>query len=180
LIALSLLASVMTIFWGVRVSETLRANGTTRMSTPELLLFNYVALVAVGGAVYFTRATVLRIVGAVSGGVAFALLLVGVSGLWRYTTAAVLAGTMCALIGWRVTRRFSWRGQMAFIAILSVTGPARDYMWAWAFHIVVASGFPWIARAAYWACAITLSLTMMRLIAGPARSDRLARGPWKV
>jgi hypothetical protein len=81
------------------------------------------------------------------------------------------------LIGWRVDRRFGWRGQIAFVAFMSIWGPMRSRI------VAAASGASaltpglvgYFASAVIWACAIALSQGVMHLVAGPAQRDRLAR-----
>ncbi len=78
-------------------------------------------------AIYFTQATTRRVLGALAGGCAVALIGAGVEGLahargwWRYTSGdtpvgplamyplLVVAFAFLALIGWRVMRRFGSR-----------------------------------------------------------------------
>jgi serine/threonine protein kinase len=173
-IAISLFTSALTTLWELRVAS--------QISTPAAVLFNYIALVGFGGAVYFTRATVWRSFGALCGGVVFALVIApsfadAFPAARLFYPATVLGGAVYALIGWRVSRRFGWRGQVAFIAVMSIYGPIRSRIAAAASTaIVVAPGFlSYVAGAAIWACAIAASLATMRLVAGPARNDRLAR-----
>ena len=96
-------------------------------------------------AIYFAQATTRRVLGALAGGCAVALIGAGVEGLahardwWRYTSddtpvgplamypLVVVAFAFLALIGWRVMRRFGWRGLTVFLAILAVIGTLRDY-----------------------------------------------------
>jgi serine/threonine protein kinase len=174
-IVMSLFLSTLTTLWGLQVPR--------QISTPALVLLNYIALVGLGGAVYFTQPKVWRFAGALCGGLVFALLSVpfrvssaSPARLLMYS-AAVAAGTILSLIGWRVTRRFGWRGQIAFIAIISIWGPLRTRAYAMASNaLVVAPGFQgYISDAARWAFAIVLSQLMMRVVAGPARKDLLAR-----
>jgi hypothetical protein len=92
----------------------------------------------------------------------------------------VLVGAIIALAGWRITRRFGWRGLAAFVIVVSIGGPIRERLYFSTAHLaVVAPGtVPWIANTLSWVCALVLSHSIMRLIAGPARDDRLARRRW--
>src|SRR5271166_5334663 len=94
-------------------------------------------------AIYFTQATTRRVLGALAGGCAVALIGAGVEGLahargwWRYTSGdtpvgppamyplLVVAFAFLALIGWRVVRRFGLRGLTVFLAIGGHRDPAR-------------------------------------------------------
>src|SRR5262245_54602499 len=98
------------------------------MTTPQVILIvaSCVYAVVLIVTAYFTRATRKRITGALSGGVAVAVVGVGIEylaharGWWHYpfsdTTygppliypVVVLLFAAVALVGWRVTRRFGW------------------------------------------------------------------------
>jgi hypothetical protein len=156
----------------------------------------YVSLLV--AAVYFTRATMRRFVGALAGGGAVALVGAGVEylaharGWWRYRyddtpygplaiyPLLVVAFAFLALIGWRVTRRFGSRGLTVFLAILAVVGALRDYIISGSLMglIVFAPGFSLaIIDALLWAGLTALAIAVMRAISGPARDDRLAHRP---
>ena len=149
-------------------------------------------------AVYFTRATPRRVVGALAGGGVVALVGVGVEawgharGWWRYTAddtpygppaiypLLVVAFAFLALIGWRVMQRFGGRGLAVFLGILAVVGTLRDYLIAgrlmglveFAPGVVLA-----IIDGLLWAGLTALAIAVMRAVSGPAREDRLARRP---
>ena len=175
-ILMSLLLSTLTTFWGVQEPS--------QVSTPALVFFNYAVLVCLGGVAYVTQARIRRFAGALCGGLAFALLLTPFSlaistpvPLLVYS-ASVLGGTMLSLIGWRVARRFGWRGQVAFIAFVAIGGPLRMRAYAMAsdaIALLVAPGFQgYISEVARSAFALAVCLFMMRLVAGPAGKDPLA------
>ncbi|HKI16823.1 MAG TPA: hypothetical protein VKA15_03045 [Isosphaeraceae bacterium] len=156
----------------------------------------YVSLLI--AAVYFTRATTRRVLGALAGGGAVALVGAGVEALahaqgwWRYTSDDTLYGPLAiypllvvafaflALIGWRVTRRFGSRGLAVFLGILAVVGTLRDYFIAGSLMglIVFARGVVLaIIDAFLWAGLTALAIAVMRAVSGPARDDGLARRP---
>ena len=91
-----------------------------------------------------------------------------------------LYGAIMALAGWRIARRFAWRGLAVFVVALSIGGPMRERLYLSAAHLAVMppGAVPWIASTVSWACALLLSHSIMRLIAGPARDDRLTRRWW--
>jgi hypothetical protein len=162
-----------------------------------LLVATCVYLTAMVATVYFTRATPRRLVGALAGGGAVAVVGVGVEllcqtlGFWRYPSTdspygpplmyplLVLVFAILALIGWRVTRRFGWRGQAVFLAAVTVVGTLRDYLVAQAPGVIVfAPGLKTVlVDAACWGGLTALAQAVMRLVAGPARGDRLAHRP---
>ena len=87
------------------------------------------------------------------------------------------------LVTWRIARRFGWRGLAVTFAFFAVIGPPREF--------AVEAKFPeWItytpgiatvlAISALYAGGIGAAHGVMRLVAGPARGDRLARWPWEV
>ena len=134
IILMSVFLSVITTFWGLQEPR--------QISTPALVFLNYVYLVGLGSAVYVTQPRIWRFAGALCGGLVFALLWVPHSfviatpaPLLMYSSA-VVAFTGLPLIGWRVTRRFGWRGQMAFIAIISIVGPLRGRAYAMALDVI--------------------------------------------
>ena len=167
------------------------------MTTPQLILMigaYSVALVAVS---CFTRATARRVVGALAGGAAAGLVGLGVislgeaQGWWRvplpWTPYFValgylgLAGSLSPtyLITWRVARRFGWRGLGVCLVAAAFIGPPRDYLIAATYPewIVFAPGVaPVLAVAATYVSWVALGHVVMRLVAGPAREDRL--GQW--
>ena len=169
---------------------------TTKQSI--LIAANGVYLVGLVATVYFTRATARRVAGAFMGGIAVGVVGVGLeslahsAGWWRYPSvetpygpplmypALVLLWAGFALVGWRVTRRFGWRGQAAFLGAATILGTLRDYgVAAWLLgFIVFAPGIgPVLADAACWAGTVALAQLVMRLVAGPVRGDPLARRP---
>jgi hypothetical protein len=88
----------------------------------------------------------------------------------------VIAGTPIFLITWRLARRFGWRGLAVFLGTLTLFGPFRDYWWmakfpAWGTYA------PGLAIAATYFATVVSGHAVMRLVAGPARGDRLARRP---
>ena len=166
------------------------------MTTQEMLLITGLYLIGLVVVIYFIRATARRIVGALVGGLAASLLGLGAIGLcealgwWHIPFAPTpyflpvfylgLAISLAPiyLITWRLARRFGWRGLVVFIGIVGVIGPPRDYWYAAMFPewMVFAPGIaPILADSATYIAALILGHAVMRLVAGPAREDRLAR-----
>ena len=169
------------------------------MSPQQLLLVGAgVYLVYLCAAVYFTRATARRVLGALVGGVAVAAVGYGVElacqalGLWyypsddtgrgpllMYPSLAFLWATL-ALIGWRVVRRFGWRGEVVFLAAVALLGTLRDYAGQALEAIVLAPGVTTVlVDIVCWAGQTALTQALMWLVAGPAAADRLARRRWE-
>ncbi len=173
---------------------------TMGVLTPEIVQVLFMLWILLGVVVYFTRAPLLRLSGSLAGGVVFVLLffaehrLASASGWlhfrWIVTPqsqllvylAATPLGAILLLLGWRIIRKFGWRGQMVFVAAVGTYGPVRDYLAAaWFAGIIrVPGALPWIADWVCWVGNITLALGIMRLITGPVESDRLTRFPWKL
>lgn len=169
------------------------------MTTNQLHLFNGIGLVVFVVVAILTRATARRIVGALAGGAAFGVVALGLIALgerigwwhmvitWEpyFLTLLVIDFALCAyiyLITWRIARRFGWRGLALVVVASVVIGPVRDYWYMARFPEwgAYAPGFaPVLAVAAIYAVMVLLGHGVMRLIAGPAREDRLARRPWK-
>jgi hypothetical protein len=165
-----------------------------------LLIASCVYLAVLVATVYFTRATTRRVLGAVAGGVAVAVVGFGVEvvcqalGFWRYPSddtghgsllmypVLVLVWAVFSLIGWRVMRRFGWRGQVVFLAVVTVQGTLRDYFEAGqALGVIILAPGPMtvLVDAVCWFGLTALAQGMMRLVAGPAAADQLARRPWQ-
>jgi hypothetical protein len=159
-----------------------------------LIVADCAALVLLGVTVYLTLATFRRLVGALVAGVTVTLLIAGADALARkvgwwyypslntlyglllmYLAAALWYGAGVALIGWRLTRRFGWRGLAAFVAVMGIVGPLRDYSGAaLTGGIVFAPGIvPVLGDAVCWAGGMAVAQAVMRLVAGPARKDKL-------
>jgi hypothetical protein len=168
----------------------------SRMTTQQILLMDCLYLVLLGAVVYFTRATLQRVAGALAGGAPAGLLALGAialgeaQGWWRLPSGSVPYFRIQLFIGltismapsflvlWRVTRRFGWRGLAVFLGAVAFTGPPRDYLIVALFPkwMVFATGVvPIFADAATYVGMVGLGYTVMHLVAGPAQSDRLAR-----
>jgi hypothetical protein len=168
------------------------------MTTLQIIVMTGAYAVALAAAIYFTRATSRRVVGALAGGGAagcwgLGAIIVGEAiGLWRnflpstpglrvlfYLGLAVSLSPIY-LITWRVARRFGWRGVAVCLIVVGVVGPPRDYLYLatypeWgAFAQGVA---PVVADAAAYIGLVALGHAVMRLVSGPARGSRLARQP---
>jgi hypothetical protein len=169
------------------------------MTTQQLIVVTCAYMIELVAVVYFTRATSRRIAGALAGGATVgcmglgAIALGNALGLWRVPIAGTpgflalfylglaISFSPIYLITWRVARRFGWRGLAVFIGAVAVIGPPRDYLIAATFPewMVFAPGVaPIVADAATYVGIVALGHAVMRLIAGPAREDRLARRPW--
>jgi hypothetical protein len=147
---------------------------------------------------YFTRATPQRVAGALLGGLGFGAanliwdIVAFHTGWWHYPfTAAPYAtlplyladglfyGAAVGLIGWRVIRRFGLRGLLVFLALFTLYGMVRDFGGAAATHdayLIFGTGLvPALGDGASWLVDQALAQGLMRLVAGPAVSDPLAR-----
>jgi len=166
------------------------------MTTQQIILWSFVYVVELLVVIYFTRAKKRRVVGALVGGAAAGLLALGAItlcqalGWWQIPFAATpyflllfyLALSIWPapvyLVTWRVARRFGRRGLAAFVGLVAVVGPPRDYLIAAKFPqlMVFAPGvLPILADAATYVGIVLVGHAVMRLIAGPANQDRLAR-----
>ena len=166
------------------------------MTTQQMLLMTCLYLAALVVVTYFTRATARRVVGALAGGAVVALLalraiaLGEALGWWRIPFAPTsyflpllylglaISCSPIYLVTWRVARRFGWRGLAVFVGIVAVIGPPRDYLYAATFPkwMVFSPGIaPILADSAAYILIVVVGHAVMRLVAGPARADRLAR-----
>lgn len=170
------------------------------MTTQQMLLLaTCVYLILLAATTYFTRATRRRFLAALAGGLAVALIGVGVEvlfqtlGFWHYPSAdqpygppmmyplVVVMWAVLALLGWRVMRRFGWRGQAVFLTAVTVVGTLRDYLiagQALGFIVLAPGPLTVLVDAVCWAGTTALAQAVMRVVAGPAGADRLARRPW--
>jgi serine/threonine protein kinase len=202
-ISLSLGAALITTLWGIRVAmeAAQRSLPGRTILAPQIALGLSAMPALVAGAVYFTRAMPLRVMGALAGGAAASaagLIKFRIDysmGWWRSRFAedpnplslfsqpvmfliVMFAGAAGLLAVWRLSRRFGWVGPTAAVVVVSAGAPFRERLYYEKFtHMMTVSwGFyPMVADAALWAVAFALGLAVMRLIAGPARNDRLAR-----
>ena len=157
----------------------------------------YLVLLAV--VTVLTRATLRRIAGALAGaavaGVAgLGIVAIGESAGWwhfvmtwePYFLTLMCIGTIpCGfifLITWRIARRFGGRGLVVVVFVAAVLGPVRDYRYMATFPEwgAYAPGLaPVFAISAAYVILGILGHGLMRMIAGPATADRLARRPWE-
>jgi hypothetical protein len=194
LIVAAVALGLVTTLWQTRIAlEALPASGRPASAlTPEIVQFTVLLWIGLGAAVYFTRASARRIAGALAAGLAFMLLFVAEEAIpastglrhfsWTVTppsglvyTAIIPYGAAIALLGWRITRRFAWRGQLALLLAASIGGPLRDHLWTlWLPGVAAVPGLVrWITDGVMWLGGIGLGQAIMRLISGPAKSDSL-------
>ncbi len=168
------------------------------MTAQQIVWFTCGYSVELAAVIYFTRAVPRRVFGALAGGAAAGWLLLEIIALgetmgwwqWQFPTAStaglvilfyVGASISCApiyLITWRVARRFGGRGLAVCLGFVGLVGPPRDYLIA--AHFPAWGGFapgiaPVVADAAAYVVFVTAGHTVMRIVAGPAKADRLAR-----
>ena len=169
------------------------------MTTQQLHLFNALYLVILVVVALLTRATARRILGALAGGAASGIVGLGIivlgerEGWWRmaitwepyFLMLVLIDFTLCAfvfLITWRIARRFGWRGLAMLLVVLAFFGPVRDHWYMRRFPEWGSYGpgsAPVLAISASYVILVLVGHGVMRLIAGPARADRLAQRPWK-
>jgi hypothetical protein len=169
------------------------------MTTQQLHLFNCLYLVVLVVVAILTRATARRIAGAMvgaftSGVAALGIIAFGeVAGWWHmaitwepyFLTLLLIDVTLCAyifLITWRIARRFGWRGLAVCVVAAAIIGPPRDYWYMAQFPewgAYAPGSAPVLAVSVTYVVLGTLGHGMMRLVAGPADQDCLARYPWE-
>ena len=169
------------------------------MTTRQLYLFNGLYLVVCIVVGFVTRATSRRLVGALAGGAAGGLVALGIMALgekvgwwhmvitWKpyFLTLMMIGfalGAFIFLITWRIARRFGWRGLAIALCVAAVIGPPRDYWYMKRFPEWGSYGpgiAPILAISAAYVILVLVGHGVMRLVAGPAREDRLAHRPWE-
>ena len=169
------------------------------MTAQQLHLFNFIYLFVFALVAILTRATPRRIAGAVAGGVAAGAVVLGSIALgekvgwwhmaitWEpYFLALLLIdftlGAFIFLITWRIARRFGWRGLAVVLVFVAIIGPPRDYWYMRRFPEWGSYGpgiAPVLAISATYVIMVLVGHGVMRLVAGPAGADRLARRPWE-
>jgi len=169
------------------------------MTTQQLHLFNALYLVVLIVVAILTRATARRIAGALAGAAVGGVAALGISALgeevgwwhmaitWEpyFLTVLWIDFALCAflfLITWRIARRFGWRGLAVVVVVAAVLGPMRDYRYMERFPEwgAYAPGIaPVLAISATYVLLGALGHGVMRLVAGSAHDDRLARRPWE-
>jgi hypothetical protein len=172
------------------------------MTTQQIIAMTCAYSVALAAAIYFTRATSRRVMGALAGGAAVGCMGLGAItlgealGLWRvplpstpgllalFYLGFVISCSPFYLITWRVAVRFGWRGLAVCLIVAAVIGPPRDYLIAAKYPewMVFAPGVaPVFADAATYVGMVALGHAVMRLVAGPARAARaLNRQPDRI
>lgn len=169
------------------------------MTTQQLYLFSCLYLIVLAVVTVLTRATARRIVGALAGagiaGVAgLGIIIAGErAGWWHmaipwepyFLVLMCISMTLCGfvfLLTWRLARRFGGRGLAIVVFAAAVLGPVRDHAYMarfpeWGSY---APGLaPVFAISAAYVILGILGHGTMRLIAGPASADPLARRPWE-
>ena len=169
------------------------------MTVQQLYVFNGIYFVVLCLVAVLARATPRRVEGALAGGVAAGIVALGIielgerAGWWHmvvpwkadFLVLLMLNFAVCGfvfLITWRIARRFGGRGLALAAVVAAIIGPPRDYAYMrlfpeWGHY---APGIaPILALSAAYVILGVVGHGVMRLVAGPAGSDRLARRPWE-
>ena len=169
------------------------------MTTQQLYLFSCLYLVILAVVSVLTRATTCRIAGALVGAGVAGVALLGIVAIgerarwWHFVipwepyclTLAFIGTIPCGfifLLTWRIARRFGGHGLAVVVLAAAILGPVRDYAYMarfpeWGSY---APGLvPVFAISAAYVILGILGHGTMRLIAGPASADQLARRPWE-
>lgn len=169
------------------------------MTTAQLYLFSGIYLVVSVVVAVVTRARGRRIAGALAGGAVVGVVALGIvalgerAGWWHMTitwepyflTLMLISFIPCAfifLITWRIARRFGRRGLGVALIVVAIIGPPRDYWYMRRFPEWGRYGpgaAPALAISATYVILVLVGHGVMRLVAGPAREDRLAFRPWE-
>ena len=171
--------------------------GLRRMGAATMTIYQaiYIALIVYGAllamTLYFARPGRRRLLGALAGGLAVAVVGVGIEslfhslGFWRYPSVEEPYGPLAlyplVVVVFALLALIGWRGWIAFLVILTTLGVLRDFLVADRVLgiIVLARGFLTVLiDAAIWIGTVALAQAVMRLVAGPADADRLGRRPW--
>jgi hypothetical protein len=168
------------------------------MTTQQLHIANALYFVILVIVAILTRATPRRIAGALAGSSVMGVVGLGIVALgervgwWHFVlpwepyfvTLLWLDSAICGfvfLLTWRVARRFGGRGLIVLLVLAALLGPVRDalYMQRFPEWGAYGPGFaPYLAVSAAYIVLGVVGHGIMRLVAGPARDDRLARRPW--
>jgi hypothetical protein len=169
------------------------------MTIQQLYLFSGIYLVVLVVVAILTRATLRRIAGAMAGGAATGVVALGIIplgervGWWHraitwepyFLTLMLIGFALCAfafLLTWRISRRFGGRGLAVVLIVAAIIGPPRDYWYLRLFPEWGSDGpgiAPVLALSATYVVLVLVGHGVMRLVAGPAGEDRLARRPWE-
>ena len=147
--------------------------------------------------VFFTRAKLRRMLGALAGSlplipmVMFYDTLAARWGLWYYASvpggapgpfawylsAALFYGAALGLVGWRVIRRFGGPGLIGFLIVFALFGATRDYIFSKTIGgIAFGPGLlPFLADLFSYGSPAAVVQLVMYWIVGPADADPLAR-----
>ena len=168
------------------------------MTTLQVIVMTCAYGAALAATIYFTRAPLRRVMGALAGGGAAACLGMGAIvsgdalGVWQVSLPATLGVLTLFYLGlaislspiylitWRVARRFGWHGLAVCLIVVGVIGPPRDYLYAAVYPewMVFARGVaPVLADAATYVGLVALGHAVMRIVSGAARGSRLSRQP---
>jgi len=168
------------------------------MTLSQIIMFTCAYAVAFAAAVYFTRAPVRRVMGALAGGAAAgcfgmgAIVLGNALGVWRvplsvtpgmlvlFYLGLAISLSPIYLVTWRIARRYGWRGMAVSLIVVGVIGPPRDYLYAALYPewMVFAKGIaPVLADAGAYLGFVVVGHVVMWGVSGPAREDHLARRP---
>jgi serine/threonine protein kinase len=200
--AVFLAGALLTALWQLRIAVEAAGQKLSgrEILAPQLVLWACLAPAACGATLFFTRARLRRVAGALAGGILFGatwvfkMRLDYSMGWWRtrfaetpdpfslFSPALILGiavlGALLFLISWRVARRFGWVGTAIFIVLASAQFTVRDRMyWDTFMHMMTIS---WriqalLADTALFVLGVTLGHAGMRMVAGPAKGDGLAR-----
>ena len=169
------------------------------MTKQQLYVFGCLYLAILAVVVVLTRPTPRRLAGAligaaVMGGAALGIVAIGERARWwhfvmswepDFLTLMWIVMILCGyifLLTWRIARRFGGRGLVVVICVAAVIGPLRDswYMSMFPEWGSYAPGSaPMLATSGAYVLLGIIGHGLMRLIAGPAAADRLARRPWR-
>jgi hypothetical protein len=169
------------------------------MTTQQLYLFGGIYLIVLVVVAVLTRAMPRRIAGALAGAAVGGVAALGIIALgervgwwhraitWEphFLTLMLVDVALCGfvfLITWRIARRFGWRGLAVVLVVVAVLGPPRDYWYLGRFPEWGSNGpgvAPVLAISATYVVLVLVGHGIMRLVAGPAGEDRLARRLWE-
>jgi hypothetical protein len=94
-----------------------------------------------------------------------------------YLAAAIGYGAAFGLVGWRMIRRWQYRGLIIFLVIISLFGVTRDYLYSITTNFIIFGNgpMPFLADIFAYGSAAAVVQLIMRLIVGSAKSDNLSR-----